>query len=210
MQRELENFGREIWERLTTYPLGSQTKRELELALLGAAVRSGLLLPRPEVVASVCNISLTRAHGYLTELALRQPPLADLEAIKQLAESLAEAEVVSDGAYLSIPLHDAALRIWLERKMAHLYLNAGDILRRDHVKLTPAGMAKLIGVSEDIIPPYDALKKLPKDFRTTEWARAAKKSWKKGIGWVDAMSVLGNTATVVQAVIPVLFRSISA
>lgn len=195
---------------MTASPLGSLTKREMELTLLRAAIQSGLLEPRPEMLAAVCSIPLTRAHGYLTDLALRQPPLTDLDGIMRLVSLLSDSEVVRDESYFSIPLHDAALRIWLERKMANLRLNAGDTLRRDHVKLTPAGLVKLIGASEGILAPIQALSTLPKELQAAEWVNTAKKSWNKNTSWTEAMSVLGNTTSVAQAVIPVLFRSFGA
>lgn len=210
MGAEVEKFGEEVWNQMTSSPLGSLTKRELELVLLRAATRSGLLQARPEMLAAMCSIPLTRAHGYLTDLALRQPPLTDLQGIKRLVALLNGAEVVKDESHLSVPLHDAALRIWLERKMAMLHLNAGDTLRRDHVKLTPAGLAKLIGASEGIMAPIDALNKLPKELQSQEWVRTAKKSWTKGMGWAEAMSILDSTASIAQTMIPALLRSFDA
>lgn len=203
-------FGRVVWGNLQLAPLGSLTKRELELNLLEAAIQSGLLKPRPEVVAALCRVSLARAHGYLTDLALRQEPLTDRDAIEQLVQLLARVEVIKDETHFSVPLHDAAVRIWLERKMATLALNSGDTLRRDHVKLTPAGLAKLIASSDGLLTPFEALKTLPKGLQKAEWVVAANKSWKKGMTWVDAIGVLGNTATVAQAILPAVLSSLGA
>lgn len=210
MSDKLQTFGDEVWSKLTAQPLGSLTKREMELTLLRAAIQAGLLEARADKVASVCSIPLAKAHGYLTDLALRQSQLNDQEAISRLVKLLGGAEVVLNEPYVAIPLYDAALRIWLERKMATLYLNAGDTLRRDHVKLTTAGLAKLIGASEGIVSPIEALHALPKELRSAEWVKKAGSSWKKGMSWVDAMSVLGNTAAIAQTVIPALMRSFSA
>lgn len=195
------NFGDAVWQRFCDQPLGSLTKRELELTLLRAAIDFKLLVPRAEKLAAICQIPITRAHGYLTDLALRDTPLTDRLAVKALVELLKDSEVVRDDAHFSIPLHDAALRIWLERKMALLRLNSGDTLRRDHVKLTPNGLTKILGASERIISPYDAIKKLPAEFSDAEWVKEAKKAWKKGMGWSEAMGILGNTASIAQAVL---------
>lgn len=207
---DTNTFGRVVWANLQLAPLGSLTKRELELSLLGAAIQSGLLAPRPEVVAAQFRVSLARANAYLTDLALRQEPLTDRDAIAQLVQLLEKAEFVNDAAYFSIPLHAAALRIWLERKMAMLALNSGDTLRRDHVKLTPAGLAKLLAATDGILSPLEALKKLPKNIQGLEWVANARKSWKKGMSWVDAMSVLGNTATIAQAILPAVLVGLGA
>lgn len=201
-------FGQSVWRILQITPLGSLTKRELELSLLGAAIQSGLIDPRPEIVAAQFRVSLARAHSYLTDLALRQEPLADRDAIKQLVQLLEKAEVVDNAAYFSVPLHDAALRIWLERKMVTLELNSGDTLRKDHVKLTAAGLARLIASTEGLLTPLEALEKLPKNLKRAEWVVVAQKSWKKGMSWVDAMGVLGNTATIAQAILPAISLSL--
>jgi len=198
------NFGEAVWKKLCAQPLGSLTKRELELSLLGAAVESNLLEARAENVAATCHIPIARAHGYLTDLALREPPLSDFDAVKALVALLKDSEIVRDDKHFSIPLHDAALRLWLERKMASLMLNSGDTLRRDHVKLTPNALAKIIGASEGIISPCDAIKKLPSDLHDTEWVKEARKSWKKGMGWSEALGFLSNTASLSQSVIPIL------
>ena len=199
------NFGEQVWSVVTAQPLGSLTKRELELIILRAAVDSSLLEARAEKLAETCNIPITRAHGYLTDLALRKPAMSDIEGVKALVDLLKDSEVVQSESYFSIPLHDAALRIWLERKMTRLRLNSGDTLRRDHVKLTPAGLANIIGAAEGIFSPYEALKSLPADLKDAEWVKSAKKTWKKDMGWKEALGLLGSTATIGQAVLPALF-----
>jgi len=199
-------FGDQVWTKLRAQPLGSLTKRELELVLIGAAVDSGLLAPKAEDVAERCNIPITRAHGYLTDLALRKPAMTDIEGVRELVSLLKDSEVIPDQNHISIPLHDAALRIWLDRKMTRLRLNSGDTLRRDHVKLTPAGLTKIIGAAEGLVSPFDALKLLPAELQDTDWVKTSRKSWKKGMGWLEALSLLGNTATIGQAVLPALFR----
>ena len=157
-------------------PMGSLTKREIEMTFLRGAIESGLLKPHPEVLAIELSMSMTRAHGFLNDLALRQPQLPDLDAVKQLVVLLKNSEVVRSDSHLLIPLHDVALRIWLERKMTILRLNSGETMRRDIVKLTPAGLVKLIGSTEGILAPYEALNKLPKDLSSADWVKEAKNS----------------------------------
>jgi hypothetical protein len=198
-------FGEQVWSKLIARPLGSMTKRELELIFLQSAVDCGLLKARAESVAETCNIPITRAHGYLTDLALRQPAVTDPEGIKELVELLRASEIVLNESHFSIPLHDAALRIWLERKMTRLRLNSGDTLRRDHVKLTPAGLAKIIDSVEGIVSPFEALKCLPPELQDADWVKTAKKSWKKSMGWKEALGLLGSSTTIVQAVLPMIF-----
>lgn len=195
-------FGQEAWAKVAAQPLGSITKRELELILLQAAIDSGLLASTAENLAICCKIPVTRAHGYLTDLALRKPALADAVAVQSLVGLLKISEIVQDAAYFSIPLQDAGMRIWLERKMALLHLNSGETIRRDQVKLTPAGLVKIIGRSDGIDTPFEAIRKLPPELDGTQWVKTAKKTWKKGMAWPEAMTLLGNTATIAQTVLP--------
>jgi hypothetical protein len=197
-------FGQDLWERFLNQPLGSLTKRELELTLLRAAVDSGLIQARAELLAERCHIPISRAHGYLTDLALRNASITDREGVSRLVALLKISEVVRDDSHFSIPIHDAALRIWLERKMTSLILNAGDTLRRDQVKLTPAGLARIIGASDGIISPFEALQKLPPSLQNADWFKSANKSWKKGMSWPEAIGLLGNAAAIVQTAVSTL------
>lgn len=94
--------------------------------------------------------------------------------------------------------------------MALLNLNAGDSLRRDLVKLTPSGLAKLLGVCDGIATPYEALQALPATLKDQAWVIAAKRSWTQSSKWPDVFVLLGNTATVAQTVIPILLKAIGA
>lgn len=89
--------------------------------------------------------------------------------------------------------------------MARLRLNSGDMLRRDHVKLTPVGLARVIGAADGLVSPFDALKRLPTELKDADWVKTAKKSWRRGMGWKEALGLLGDSATVGQAVLPALF-----
>ena len=201
-------FGEKFWSKLIVQPLGSLTKRELELIPLRAAVDSGLLNARAERVAETFNIPITRAHGYLTDLALRQAAMTDLDGVVALVRLLKDTEVVRDDSHISIPLHDAALRIWLERKMTRLRLNSGATLRRDHVKLTPVGLARIIGAVDGLVSPFDALKRLPPELQDADWVKTAKKSWKKGMGWKEALGLLGDATALSRLVLPKLFGNL--
>lgn len=100
MTNSHENFGSKVWHSLQEFPLGSLTKRELELTLLRAAIDARLLDMQPSSLAQTCRIPLARAHGYLTDLALRLPSLSDSVAISRLVGLLNESEVVEDASHL--------------------------------------------------------------------------------------------------------------
>ena len=83
-------------------------------------------------------------------------------------------------------------------------------MHHDHVKLTPAGIIGLANVIVVILQPYGEIKLWPKKFLLVEWVKAAMRSRKKCIDWVDAVSLLGNSATVVQTVLTILRKSLRA
>lgn len=111
--------------------------------LFKAAIESGLVGTSASTISRILRIPVLRAHRYLSKVALRQPFLTEVEAIIQLVDSLGRCEVVKEASHLSILLQNAALRIWVEQKMDTLELNADESVRRDLIKLTPVGLAKV-------------------------------------------------------------------
>ncbi|WP_200250063.1 hypothetical protein [Lamprobacter modestohalophilus] len=149
-------------------------------------------------MAASLQLSLTKASAYLTDLALRQPPLADAEAISALTELLRTCEAVTSDKHLSIPLHDAALRIWLERKLAAERLHPGESLRHDVLKLTPRGLLRLLDRAEGISTPAEALGELDNVLGEPAWLKDAKATWTTKTSWQDTLSTFGSAATIVQ------------
>ena len=192
-------FGESVWKALRDQPLGSLTKRELELQLMQAAIDAGLLANEPSELAVELSLSLSRANGYLNDLSLRRPPISDEVAIRGLLSSLRGCEVVVGESHLCIPVADASLRIWLERKVCKLRLNPSESLRRDLLKLTPSGLIRLIGNSEGILSPFEALNSLPADVTKLPWVTSAKGKWGRTTTWRDTLSVLGDTTTIAGA-----------
>lgn len=88
---------------MVAQPLGALSKRELELMLLRLAIQNGLLSAESAKLARCCSITLTKAHGYLTDVALRDTPLMDTEAHSKLKEVIKNAEITLDGKSLSFP-----------------------------------------------------------------------------------------------------------
>lgn len=71
--------------------MGSLTKRKIEMTFFRGAIELGLVESRPEVLAIELSMSLTKALGFLNDLALRQPQLYDLDAVKQLVVLLKDS-----------------------------------------------------------------------------------------------------------------------
>lgn len=110
-----------------------------------------------------------------------------------------------DESYSSIPLRDGGLLIWLERKMTRLRLNSGGTLRGDHVKLKPAGLAKIIGTADGVISPFEAIRCLLPELQDVDEVKTSKKPWKNGRGWKQVMALFGNAATIGRTVLAALF-----
>ncbi|HMN20927.1 MAG TPA: hypothetical protein PKA16_05990 [Ottowia sp.] len=185
-----------LWRALTIAPLGSLSKREMEIAIIQAAIDAGKVESSPAAVAMAFRITLRGAQAYLTDLALRRPALADAEALMRLRRLLAQIEVSASATYLSFAVHDAALRIWLERKMVTLQLHGGDSLRLETVRLTPNGLARLLAATDGARTPYGALRALPAEMHGHPWFKEAKKTWRKDMSWPAALDALANGTTV--------------
>lgn len=183
-------LGSQIWADMQSQPLGSLTKRELELCLISAVVKSGLVEASPSEIAQTFRLGLTKAHGYLMDLALRSPAMSDLDALKRLALALRQAEVTPDGNHLIIPLNDAGLRIWLERKLASQQLQQGESLRHELVKLSPVALSKLLDSAQELKKPYLAIKALEKQFGKEAWFVEAKSHWKANTIWGEVVKCL--------------------
>ena len=192
-------FGAECVRILTSKPFGTLGKRELELALLQAAIDADLLPNEPVQLAARLQLSLSRANAYLTDLALRRPPLSDTEAIARLVALLPGCEVVPSDKHLSLPLHDTSLRIWLERKLASNRLHPGETLRWDVVKLTPAGLLRLLDHSTGTTTPAEALARMAPLLDGPAWIAEAQATWKPRTSWRDTLSTFDSTLSIVQA-----------
>ena len=156
---------------LTTWlkqPLGSLSKRELELLLLRLSIQHGLLPSTPAQLARRCNVTMSKAHSYLTDVALRQDPLQNHESLGRLAALVKCSEITADGKMLQMSVQDAALRLWLESTLADSGLLQGESLRRDIIKLSPKALAFLLTTDTTIPTPKQALKIL-QIYSESEW-----------------------------------------
>ncbi|MEA3642808.1 MAG: hypothetical protein VBE63_23125, partial [Lamprobacter sp.] len=100
--------------------------------------------------------------------------------------------------HLSIPLHDAALRIWLERKLAAEGLHPGESLRRDVVKLTPLGLLRLLDHAKGIATPAQALAALDDVLGEPAWLQEATSTWTPKTSWRDTVSTFGSVVSIAQ------------
>jgi len=180
----LELFGAELWNKLQLQPFGSLGKRELELAILDAATKAGLIQEAPGAVALSLSLSLTKANSYLTDLALRQPALSDAEGHTQLAMLLTKAEILPDNRHLSFALHNPALKIWLDRQLAANQSHHGDGIRSNIAKLSPATLLSLLANSgAKLQDPADVFQQLEDKLGAQPWITNARKQISAKTTW---------------------------
>lgn len=189
-----------LMNRWLAQPLGSLNKRELELLLLGVLIEDGYLPSQAAPLARKARITLTKAHGYLTDLALRQPVMADQVALNKLVGLLKTAEVVQDGEALQFTVQDAVLRLWIENGLAQAHLLQGESLRRDVIKLSGRALAVLLSGHPSLPKPAQAVKQLKQSFGDADWFDAFAKQAKPGVAWDKVLGVTANAASVVKAV----------
>ena len=121
-------------------------------------------------------------------------------------------EIITADLHLSIPINNVSLRIWLERKIAFIGLNPGESLRKDVIKITPAGLYKILENSERIISPKQAIVHLSKVFGNEIWFKEAKQYWQPETTWkglLTTASEIGSIAASFKTLIPFLSKIIS-
>jgi hypothetical protein len=173
-------------------PLGSLPKRELELLVLKLLIEGGELDANPVKLAKAGRITLLKAYSYLTDIALRDDPITDVEAENLLIELIRTSEVMSDGVFLQLSVQDARLRIWIENRLSESQLLAGESLRRDTAKLSGRALAVLLSGSNVLPSPKKAVSKLKKEFGDELWFQELKSSSESSSDW----------SVILQSVIP--------
>ncbi len=119
----------------------------------------------------------------MTDISLRDPILQDKDALLEIMRLLPQHEIITADLHLSIPINNASLRIWLERKIALIGLNPGESFRKDVIKITPAGLYKILDHSEGILSPKEAIYKLSESFKNDIWFKEAKQNWHPTTSW---------------------------
>lgn len=201
-------FGSNIWGRMTSTPLGSLSKREIELSLLQAALDAGLVSASPAELATVFRISLSKTRSYLNDLAVRSEPLQDDEALRMLQEHLVASEVMWDGRLLTIQFSDSRLFVWADRKLAGLHRISGETLGTNTLRISLVTLGALLDESSGVRGPAQTLDLLRSDFAETEWFQDARKilspnsRWREYLGSIsDGGSVMSHLVTLVSGAV---------
>ncbi len=204
MTEKHREFGHHIEQRLAQLPFGSLGKRELELLLLKGMLDAGLCECNPVAVAHKFSLTLSKAHAYLTDLALREPVLSDQDAIWRLSDCLQSSEVKISPDEILIPLPAADLRIWFERKLAEAKLIQGETLRRDLIRISPRALLNVLDICDGFVSPKEALKKAKQQFHGASWLSDAELHWKGQSKWSEVvLPTAANIASVLQVVLPI-------
>jgi hypothetical protein len=211
MKDKYEKYGNILWQSLTSVPFGSLSKRELEILLLHSAISSNLIHDHPVNIASILKLTLSKTNGYLTDISLRNPNLDDKVAILEILTLLPSNEILTEDSHFTIPINNASLRIWLERKIVLVGLNPGESLRKDLIKITPAGLCRILDNSDGILSPKEAINLLAEKFINEIWFLEAKNNWKSETKWRDVLSTstdIISLATFFSTIIPLSIKSI--
>lgn len=196
---QFECFGTELWAKLQQQPFGSMGKRELELAILDAATKAGLVQDTPDALASAMSLSLTKANSYLTDLALRRPALSDAEGHTQLATLLGTAEILTDNRHLSFAVHNPALKIWLDRKLAANQSHHGDGIRSNIAKLSTATLLSLLGNTDaKLHRPDEVFRQLEAKLGAEPWITDARKQMSKNTTWQQVKNAVQKGTMVLN------------
>lgn len=184
--------------RIVEHPFGTQTKRELELMLLEFLISESELPKDPAGLARAIRCTLTKAHSYLTDLALRQPPLDEMHAVNQLKQVLNRAEVSRDGMFIEFSVQDAALRLWIEQSLAMHGLLQGQTFRRDLIKLSAKAVVSLVFTYSDTKLEKAYLPQLKEIFGESDWFKEFEKSSKKGVPWSSLLGGMSSAVTILE------------
>ena len=203
-----QNFGESIWESIKLVPLGSLSKRELELLIMKSAIDSSLIENHPAFIAEQFKLSLTKANGYLTDISLRNPILEDKVAVIEILKLISINEILTEDSHISIPVSNTSLRIWIERKMVLNGLNPGESLRKDLIKITPIGLCQILDKSEGIISPKEAIDQLSNDFGDEEWFKEIQKNLIPENKWNGVLKNSLEIGSIVSKLIPLIDKII--
>ncbi len=176
------------------------TKKDWGLAVINEAIREGLAEDTPAEVASTFRVSVSRAKSYLSELALRQEPLSDKDALSAFGRHLRESEVRLDDStgLFVIELSNLRLVRWAGRKLSRLQLQSGESLRADTLKITALGLPKLLDSVDVSTSPADALRELRGRFAETHWFSEAQKHVTPARNWKETISLIGDGTAIAR------------
>jgi hypothetical protein len=201
---KIQNFGESIWESIMLVPLGCLSKRELELLIMKSALDADLIENHTSFIAEQFKLSLTKANGYLTDISLRNPILEDKVAVIEILKLIPINEILTDDSHFSIPVNNASLLIWLERKIALIGLNPGESLRKDLIKITPGGLFRILDNSDGIISPKEAIDQLSHNFGNEIWFKEAQKVWKPQTKWSEASKMISDIGSFVESLLTII------
>ena len=164
-------------EKLFDKPFGSLTKRELEITLLEFLMDHGEEMS-PEELAAKARLTMTKANSYLVDIALRKSPDTFNDEAMQVAllTVAKESEVKPQDGWLLFPVKNAALRIWLERKLSRLSRIRGQQLSSATLSVTNDTFLILLGLDALIgkTMTEDQEEALDADFKGQKWWKQAK------------------------------------
>ena len=121
---------------------------------------------------------------------------------------LTKAEILPDQRHLSFAVHNPALKIWLDRKLAASQSHHGDGIRSNIAKLSPATLLSLLANSDaKLQDPAAVFKQLEDKLGAQLWISVARKQISAKTTWQQVKDAVdaGNIVIGLAQAIPVLF-----
>ena len=121
---------------------------------------------------------------------------------------LTKAEILPDQRHLSFAVHNPALKIWLDRKLASNQSHHGDGIRSNIAKLSPATLLSLLANSDaKLQDPAAVFKQLEDKLGAQLWISVARKQISAKTTWQQVKDAVdaGKIVIGLAQAIPVLF-----
>ena len=119
-------------------------------------------------------------------------------------ELLTKAEILPDLRHLSFAMHNPALKIWLDRKLAANQSHHGDGIRSNIAKLSPATLLSLLANSDaKLQDPAAVFKQLEDKLGAQPWITdvrnkiSSKTTWQQVKDAVDAGKIVISLAQAI-------------
>lgn len=194
-----------IKAKFFSLPLGSLTKTELEAVIIEALITCGTLSEDPAEFSAQCKVTPEKAWRYLRDYHLRSDQISDTEAKNEIVSIIRAMEPIRDGNYFSLHIKSPRLKIWIDRELMKLDLLQGESFRHSVLKITGLSLCKILYGNGLVKISKDDIKKLAQESSDKTWAENLNKVYKSnGISLSEFLSTCSNSATVLQAMIPLV------
>ena len=171
--------------------------------IIEALIACDELSEDPAKFSVQCKVTPEKAWRYLRDYHLRSDQISDTEAKNGIVSIIRSVEPIRDGNYFSLHIKSPRLKIWIDRELMKLDLLQGESFRHSVLKITGLSLCKILYGDESVKISRGDIKKLAQESNDKEWGRNLNKAYKNdGINLTSFLSTCSNSATVLQAILP--------